>query len=98
MKSNGVHLNSEDQKGNVFQQTLRKRSLYKNIEFLKSLDVYVFLKKRNKVGLSFLDGLPEDHASPLTKCVALEQIYSINSPDLVAPFSFTRNVLQYQAT
>ena len=39
----------------------------------------------------------KDHASPLTKCVALEQIYSINSPHLVAPFSFTRNVLQYQA-
>ena len=36
--------------------------------------------------------------SPLTKCVALEQMYSINSPYLVAPFSFTRNVLQYQAT
>ena len=32
-------------------------SIYRNIEFLKSLDVYVFLKKRNKVVLSFLDGL-----------------------------------------
>ena len=72
--------------------------IYRNIEFLKSLDVYVFLKKRNKVVMSFLDGLSEDHASPLTKCVALEQMYSINSPYLVAPFSFTRNVLQYQAT
>ena len=28
----------------------------------------------------------------------MEQIYSINSPYLVAPFSFTRNVLQYQAS
>ena len=28
----------------------------------------------------------------------MEQIYSINSPYLVVPFSFTRNVLQYQAS
>ena len=58
----------------------------------------MFLKKRNKVLLSFLDGLSEDYASNLTKCFALEQIYSINSPYIVAPFSFTRNVLQYQAS
>ena len=104
MKSNGLHLNLEDQKGKVFQQTLQKSistdsseigSIYRNIEFLKYLDVYVFLKKRNKVVLSFQDGLSEDYASPVTKCVALEQIYSINSPYLVAPFSFTRNALQY---
>ena len=57
-----------------------------------------FLKKRNKVVLSFLDGLSEDYVSNLTKCVALGQIYSMNSPYLVAPFSFTRNVLQYQAS
>ena len=36
--------------------------------------------------------------SNLTKCVALEQIFSINAPYLVAPFLFTRNVLQYQAS
>ena len=48
--------------------------------------------------MSFLDGLSEDYALNLTKCVDLEQIYSINSPYSVAPFSFTRNVLQYQAS
>ena len=31
-------------------------------------------------------------------CCTGANIYSINSPFLVAPFSFTRNVLQYQAT
>ena len=55
-----------------------------------------FLKRKTK--LSCPDGLLEDYALNLTKCVDLEQIYSINSPYLVAPFSFTRNVLQYQAS
>ena len=60
----------------------------------------MLLKKRNKVGLSFLDGLTEDHASLLTKCVALEQIYSINSPYSVAPFPLQEmfcNIKQHKA-
>ena len=30
----------------------------------------------------------------IAKCVAMEQIYSLNNPALVAPMSFIKNVLQ----
>ena len=52
---------------NVSTDSSEMGSIFRNIELLKALDVNVFLKKRNKVVLSFLDGLSEDYASNLTK-------------------------------
>ena len=55
------------QRENVSTDSSEMGSIFRNIELLKALDVNVFLKKRDKVVLSLLDGLSEDYASNLTK-------------------------------
>ena len=83
------------------KDTLEVGSVYKNINLLKSLKVDIFLKKRNKILMSFfLDGIKDNTGlkNLIAKCVAMEQIYSMHNPALVAPMSFIKNVLQYQAS
>ena len=50
--------------------------------------------------MPFLDGIIDNTGSEnlIAKCVAMEQIYSLNNPALVAPMPFINNVLQYRAS
>ena len=61
-----------------------------NIDFeqsfqnIKNFKFNIFLKKQNKVLMSFLDGIKDNTGSEnlIAKCVAMEQIYSLNNPAL----------------
>ena len=75
-------------------------SIYKGINALKERDADVYLTKRNKIVVSFLNGLAQESVKYLSirKAFAVEHIYQMNSKNLIAPISFVQTSLQYQAS
>ncbi|KAH3737424.1 hypothetical protein DPMN_044017 [Dreissena polymorpha] len=75
-------------------------SSYRDLDHLLSLNADVYLRKRNKVVLSFLDGISSDknNQNSLHKCLAIEHVYQLTCSNLVTPYSFVLNLMQYQAT
>ncbi|XP_019646796.1 PREDICTED: uncharacterized protein LOC109487258 [Branchiostoma belcheri] len=72
--------------------------LYKKPETLVDTDPNKYFANRNAVCQSFLNGLADKRASIASKVMSLEQLYHLASPALVAPFSFSRNLLSYAIT
>ena len=75
--------------------------LTRTIDDLKQLNASCYLTQRNKVVISFLNGISENQTSAdinLRKCLAAEHIYGLASSRFIAPFSFTNNLLTYQST
>ncbi|XP_066300796.1 uncharacterized protein [Branchiostoma lanceolatum] len=71
--------------------------MYKHPEVLVNTDPNKYFSNRNAVCQSFVNGLGEK-ASIASKVMTLEQLYHLVSPAVVAPFSFSRNLLSYAIT
>lgn len=81
---------------NVLQDAHSFSQTYKSIEIIKNIDRESWFQRRNKIVTSFVEGISDDKASDIQKCVAVEHLYSLAGNDqLVLPFSFLINLLLF---
>ena len=86
---------------NIFKDGLELRSHYKDMEFLAELDSGKFLKDRNQLLLSFINGccnleyeMQSKSIMSFSIAVTLEMIYFIRNLNLVLPHCFLLNLMQ----
>ncbi|XP_035690584.1 uncharacterized protein LOC118425675 [Branchiostoma floridae] len=89
---------AQGQRQSILEDSKTISELHKEPQTLSDLDPKTYYSNRNCVCTSFVDGLADKKTSTASKVMTLEQIYHIVSPVLVAPFTFTRNLLCYVAT
>ena len=83
------------------KDTIEVGSVYKNIDLLKFLKLDIFLKKRKQSSYVLLRWNKRQNRVRTFNCKVCghgKKIYSLNNPALVAPMSFIKHVLQYQAS
>ena len=75
-------------------------SSYRDLDQLLALKTEVYLRKGNKVVMSFLNGIAsaKTDQNTLHTCLALEHVYQLACSNTILPFSFILNLMQYQST
>ena len=88
------------EKDNIVKDCVEVSTLFKDIETLKKkINVDVNIKNRNKVILSFLNGISHGEQEmkkqlTLKTCVALEHLYGMSTKYFVAHMCFVNNIMQ----
>ncbi|XP_078586266.1 uncharacterized protein LOC144868168 isoform X1 [Branchiostoma floridae x Branchiostoma japonicum] len=90
---------ASSQRQAILQDIKNIGGLYRKPEALVKADPIRYFSDRNAVCQSFVNGLVDDKKTTVaSKVMTLEQLYHLASPVLVAPFSFSRNLLTYAIT
>ncbi|KAI8503618.1 hypothetical protein Bbelb_185890 [Branchiostoma belcheri] len=95
---NFVKAAAQSQRRSIQQDTSGIAGLHKEPQTLSNIDPATYYSNRNSLCTSFVDGLVDQKTTVSSKVMTVEQIYHVVSPVLVAPFTFTRNLLCYAAT
>ncbi|XP_078679006.1 uncharacterized protein LOC144914729 isoform X1 [Branchiostoma floridae x Branchiostoma belcheri] len=95
---NFVKAAAQSQRRSIQQDTSGIAGLHKESQTLSNIDPATYYSNRNSLCTSFVDGLVDQKTTVSSKVMTVEQIYHVVSPVLVAPFTFTRNLLCYAAT
>ena len=70
-------------------------SMYKDLNFLKKIDLNVYLADRKPILISFLKGIvSKSHCNPFLLAVIVEAIYHLKNTNLIRPHCFLTNLVK----